>query len=175
MIYFGPIACAGIKFSNFEISDFVPADGHVRCSQRDFGTSGQQLAKLKVRSIPRMACARSAIVLVADRALSSGSLAILAAIRRASSGGRFEGLIKPKTSQFLALESQEEIMADENFSDNLLRAVAAELHLLNRVTAAREMFSKATVDQTVTSMVGGNYQSVTPEALASHRAREPAG
>jgi hypothetical protein len=49
-------------------------------------------------------------------------------------------------------------MADENFSDNLLRAVAAELHLLNRVTAAREMFSKsyfslgmvekATVDQT---------------------------
>ena len=66
-------------------------------------------------------------------------------------------------------------MADENFSDNLLRAVAAELHLLNRVTAAREMFSKATVDQTVTSMVGGNYQSVTPEALASYRAREPAG
>ena len=91
MIYFAPIACAGIKFSNFEISDFVPADGHVRCSQRDFGTSGQQLAKLKVRSIPRMACARKkrvclrAIVLVADRALSSGSLAMLAAIRRASS------------------------------------------------------------------------------------------
>ena len=52
-------------------------------------------------------------------------------------------------------------MADENFSDNLLRAVAAELHLLNRVTAAREMFSKSyfslgmvekvTVDQTVAS------------------------
>ena len=76
MIYFAPIACAGIKFSNFEISDFVPADGHVRCSRRDFGTSGEQLAKLKVRSIPRMACARKkrvclrAIVLVADRALS---------------------------------------------------------------------------------------------------------
>ena len=34
-------------------------------------------------------------------------------------------------------------MADENFSDNFLRAVAAELHLLNRVTAAREMFSKS--------------------------------
>jgi len=34
-------------------------------------------------------------------------------------------------------------MADENFSDNLLRAVAAELHMLNRVTAAREMFSKS--------------------------------
>src|SRR5690242_15151004 len=98
--------------------------------------------------------------------------------------GCFEGLIKTKTREhlarkFLALESQEEIMADENFSDNLLRAVAAELHLLNRVTAAREMFSKsyfslgmvekATVDQTVMSMVAGNYQSMTPEALA-HKA-----
>jgi hypothetical protein len=101
-----------------------------------------------------------------------------------------EGLIKPKTREhlarkFLALESQEEIMADENFSDNLLRAEAAELHLLNRVTAAREMFSKsyfslgmvekATVDQTVMSMVAGNYQSMTPEALASHKAHEPVG
>ena len=67
-------------------------------------------------------------------------------------------------------------MADENFRDNLLRAVAAELHLLNRVTAAREMFSKSyfslgmvektTVDQTVMSMVAGTYQSFTPEALA---------
>jgi hypothetical protein len=117
-------------------------------------------------------------------------LAILAAMRRASSRGRFEGLITPKTRKhlarkFLALESQEEIMADENFSDNLLRAVAAELHLLNRMTVAREMFSKSyfslgmvektTVDQAVTSMVGGNYQSITPEALASHRAHEPVG
>jgi hypothetical protein len=100
------------------------------------------------------------------------------------------GLIKPKTRghlarKFPAVESQEEIMADENFSDNLLRAVAAELHLLNRVTAAREMFSKsyfslgmvekATVDQTVMSMVAGNYQRMTPEALASHKAHEPVG
>jgi hypothetical protein len=97
---------------------------------------------------------------------------------------------KPKTREhlarkFLALESQEGKMADENFSDNLLRAVAAELHLLNRVTAAREMFSKsyfslgvvekATVDQTVMSMVAGIYQSFTPEALASRKAQEPIG
>ena len=79
----------------------------------------------------------------------------------------------------------EGIMAVENFSDNLLRAVAAELHLLNRVTAAREMFSKsyfslgvvekATVDQTVMSMVAGIYQSFTPEALAARKAQEPIG
>jgi hypothetical protein len=79
----------------------------------------------------------------------------------------------------------EGIMADENFSDNLLRAVASELHLLNRMTAAREMFSKsyfslgvvekATVDQTVMSMVAGIYQSFTPEALASRKAQEPIG
>jgi hypothetical protein len=76
-------------------------------------------------------------------------------------------------------------MADENLSDNLLRAAAAELHMLNRVTAAREMFSKsyfslgvvekATVDQTVVSMVAGIYQSFTPEALASRKAQEPGG
>jgi hypothetical protein len=31
----------------------------------------------------------------------------------------------------------------ETFHDSLLRAVAAELHLLNRMTAAREMFAKS--------------------------------
>ena len=34
-------------------------------------------------------------------------------------------------------------MPEENFRDNLLRAIAAELHFLNRVTAAREMFAKS--------------------------------
>jgi hypothetical protein len=33
--------------------------------------------------------------------------------------------------------------ADELFSENLLRAIAAELHLLNGMTAAREMFGKS--------------------------------
>ncbi len=69
----------------------------------------------------------------------------------------------------------------ETFHDNLLRAVAAELHLLNRMTAAREMFAKsyfslgvaekATLDQTVMSMVAGTYQSFTP----SRHAQEPVG
>ena len=76
-------------------------------------------------------------------------------------------------------------MAEEKFSDNLLRAIAAELHLLTGMTAAREMFSKsyfalgvsekATVDQAVLNMVAGNYQSLTPEALASQKAQVAVG
>ena len=34
---------------------------------------------------------------------------------------------------------------------------------------------KATIDQTVMSMVAGIYQSFTPEALASRKAQEPIG
>ena len=50
----------------------------------------------------------------------------------------------PRDTERLAQPSrQPDLMADENFSDNLLRAVAAELHLLNRMTVAREMFSKS--------------------------------
>jgi hypothetical protein len=76
-------------------------------------------------------------------------------------------------------------MAEENFSDNLLRAITAHLHLLAGMTAAREMFSKsyfslgvgekATVDQTVLNMVAGNYQALTTEALASQKTQEPMG
>lgn len=33
-------------------------------------------------------------------------------------------------------------MADEVFSDNLLRMIAADLHLLTTITAAREMFGR---------------------------------
>ena len=76
-------------------------------------------------------------------------------------------------------------MAEEKFSDNLLRAIAAELHLLTGMTAAREMFSKsyfalgvsekATVDQAVLNMVAGNYQSLTPEALASLKSSSSSG
>jgi hypothetical protein len=73
-------------------------------------------------------------------------------------------------------------MAEEKFSDNLLRVVAAELRLLNGMTVAREMFSKSyfalgvsekvTVDQTVLSMVASNYQGLTPEMLAGQKAPE---
>ena len=34
-------------------------------------------------------------------------------------------------------------MAEENFNDNLLRMIAAELHFLSGMTAAREMFGKS--------------------------------
>jgi hypothetical protein len=76
-------------------------------------------------------------------------------------------------------------MAEENFSDNLLRMVAAELHFLSGLTAAREMFGrgyfslgaaeKAVVDQTVFANVQGNYQTITPQFLASQVTREPMG
>jgi hypothetical protein len=76
-------------------------------------------------------------------------------------------------------------MPEENFSDNLMRAVAAELHFLNGMTAAREMFGKsyfslgagekAAVDQIVVAHVASNYQAVTPSALALQTTQQPMG
>jgi hypothetical protein len=76
-------------------------------------------------------------------------------------------------------------MAEEKFSDNLLRAIAAELHFLNGMTAAREMFGKSyfalglgekgVVDQVVLAAVGGNYSAVTPQWLAGQAAQQPMG
>ncbi len=76
-------------------------------------------------------------------------------------------------------------MAEENFSNNLMRALVAELHVLNGMTAAREMFGKSyfslglaergVVDQAVIGMVGGNYQVITPEFLAGQQAQQPMG
>jgi hypothetical protein len=64
-------------------------------------------------------------------------------------------------------------MPEEIFSDNLLRTIAAELHLLNGMTAAREMFGKSyfalglgektSVDHTVLQMLTANYHWVTAE------------
>ena len=61
----------------------------------------------------------------------------------------------------------------------------AQLHFQSGMLAAREMFGKsyfslgtvekATVDQTVIGMLAGNYQSTTPEALASHKTTQPVG
>jgi hypothetical protein len=75
-------------------------------------------------------------------------------------------------------------MAEEKFSDNLMRVIAAELHFLNGLTAAREMFGKSyfslglsektAVDQAVLGMVAGNYQNLTPESL-SQTTQQPAG
>jgi hypothetical protein len=66
-----------------------------------------------------------------------------------------------------------------------MRAIAAELHLLNGMTAAREMFGKiyfslgageqVAVNQAVFAMVASNYQSLTAESLAAQKAPEPMG
>jgi hypothetical protein len=76
-------------------------------------------------------------------------------------------------------------MADEGFGDNLIRMVAAQLHVLIGLTASREMFGKSyfslgasekiAVDQAVLGMVGGNYQAITPQYLAGQTAQQPVG
>jgi hypothetical protein len=60
----------------------------------------------------------------------------------------------------------------EKFNDNLLRMIAAELHALTGLTAAREMYGKsyfslgfgekAAVDQAVIGMVGGQLSGHNP-------------
>lgn len=72
----------------------------------------------------------------------------------------------------------------DEFSQNLLRAIYAELHLLNGMTAAREMYNKSyfalgigekvAVDQAVLGIVASNYQSATPESLGA-TTRQPVG
>jgi hypothetical protein len=79
----------------------------------------------------------------------------------------------------------EKEMAEEKFNDNLLRMIGAELHLLAGMTAAREMFSKsyfslgigekAAVDQAVFGMLAANYQSLTPEFLATQQTQQQMG
>jgi hypothetical protein len=76
-------------------------------------------------------------------------------------------------------------MAADEFTQNLLRATVAHLHLLNGMTAAREMFGKSyfslgvvekgTVDQTVFGMVAANYQSLTAESLVEQKTQQPMG
>jgi hypothetical protein len=76
-------------------------------------------------------------------------------------------------------------MAEEKFSDNLWRMLAAELHFSNAMVAAREMFGrsyfslgageKAAVDHAVFANVQGNYQAITPRFLASQTTKQPMG
>lgn len=78
-----------------------------------------------------------------------------------------------------------EVLPEEIFSDNLLRMVAAELHLLVGMTAAREMYrkgyfalgvgEKTAVDQAVLQMLTANYQWVTAEMLAAPKTQGPMG
>jgi hypothetical protein len=63
-------------------------------------------------------------------------------------------------------------VAEEKFDENLMRMIAAELHLLNVMTVSREMFGrgyfslgtgeKIAVDQATFANVQGNYQAITP-------------
>jgi hypothetical protein len=76
-------------------------------------------------------------------------------------------------------------MAEETFSENLLRMIAAELHAVNCLLASREMFGKgyfalgtgerAIVDQAVVTIAGANYQAITPQFLASQIPQQPMG
>ena len=76
-------------------------------------------------------------------------------------------------------------MADDDFQTNLLRAIASELHLQTGLQAGREMFGKsyfelgagekAAVDQAVLSMIGANYNWLTPELLRSQESQQPVG
>jgi hypothetical protein len=87
----------------------------------------------------------------------------------------------------LAKESQAGglAMAEEKFSDNLMRLLVAELHFSNCLAASQHLFDKpyfslsavekGMVDQTVVGHVGGNYQAITPEFLAAQKAQQPMG
>ena len=76
-------------------------------------------------------------------------------------------------------------MVEESFSDNLMRVIAAELHFLNAMTAAREMFGKSyfalgipekiAVDQAVLGSIAANYQAITPAFLAAQQPQQPMG
>jgi hypothetical protein len=76
-------------------------------------------------------------------------------------------------------------MADDNYSDNLLRLLTAQASLLTGMVASREMFGKgyfalgvaekAAVDQAVLAMVLANYQTLTPEFLARPKSPQQAG
>jgi hypothetical protein len=79
----------------------------------------------------------------------------------------------------------EKTMAQETFTENLMRTVVAELHFLNCVTAGRDMFGrsyfslgateKAAVDQAVLGAIGGNYSAITKEWLAGQKAEQAMG
>jgi hypothetical protein len=76
-------------------------------------------------------------------------------------------------------------MAEETFSTNVMRLIAAELHFQSVLSASREMFGrsyfslgpieKQSIEQTVIGIVANNFQTLTPEFLAGQEVREPMG
>lgn len=76
-------------------------------------------------------------------------------------------------------------MPDDKFDTNLLRMIAAELHLQTGMALARDMFGKGysslgvqekiAVDTAVFGHVAANYQALTPEVLAQTKTQSIAG
>jgi hypothetical protein len=76
-------------------------------------------------------------------------------------------------------------MADRDFSNNIIRMLAGELHVSNLMTAAREMFGKSyfslgdwekhSVEHAVLAMAATAYHMVTPEFLTEQTAQRPMG
>jgi hypothetical protein len=71
------------------------------------------------------------------------------------------------------------------FDTNLLRMIAAELWLSNRLQVARDLFGrgylslsqteKTAVEQTVFAILGADYNLITPEWLQAQRTQQPMG
>ena len=78
-------------------------------------------------------------------------------------------------------------MAEEKFGENLMRMIAGELHVLSSLLSharclGRDIFpwalgagERAIVDQAVMTMVGANYQAITPQYLAAQTPQQPMG
>lgn len=66
---------------------------------------------------------------------------------------------------------------DEQYNQNLLKFVCAELYFLATMNASREMYEKSyfslgvsekqAIDQTVWLQISGNFQQLTPEILGA--------
>ncbi|OFV99901.1 MAG: hypothetical protein A3H94_04630 [Acidobacteria bacterium RIFCSPLOWO2_02_FULL_60_20] len=76
-------------------------------------------------------------------------------------------------------------MANDKFSNDLLRLISSEFYLLVNLTVSREMYGKgyfalglgekSLVDQTVATMLATGYQLATPETLGNLEApQQPA-
>jgi hypothetical protein len=91
-------------------------------------------------------------------------------------------LIFKTTSQPLEWSTK---MSKEESESNLLRTVAAQLHLLASLATARELFGKSyfalgmseqlAADQAAWNMVADNYRFPMSEALAAKTQKEPIG
>src|ERR1700691_5355748 len=76
-------------------------------------------------------------------------------------------------------------MADEDFQQNILRMIAAELWFIAGLQASQATFGKSytslsvvekgVVDQLVNGALGGNYNQITPAWLAGQKAATTVG